>query len=350
MSRSISTFIKAELSKLSHTERSRMICELQSIIDQESFDLATEDSKEPLVCHGCGSIHVVKRGHTAKGTQRYRCYDCGNSFVKEPSTIFSQSKLSKDVWKRYIECFIDCLSLRACADKCDISLKTSFFMRHRILEALYAYIPSFRLKENGGVIVDETFVRENFKGNYTHSEFKLPREARHRGGENHVRGISHEQICILTGINDNGDMFYEIACRGRLTSNVAHDLLKEKIGAGSIVVTDKHRAYPCALKELKVACHSAYDSKVDHAPLNPINALHSRLKTFLGTFRGVSTRRLSNYLAWFKWIETFRRANSAQNTCNLVIKQLFQGDYRTTWRSYKATERPFMDYWEAQVA
>ena len=142
-------------------------------------------------------------------------------------------------------------------------------------------------------------------------------------------------------------MFYEIACRGRLTSNVAHNLLKEKIGAGSIVATDKHSyilAYPRTLKELKAACHSACDSKTDHTPLNPVNALHSRLKTFLGAFRGVSTRRLSNYLAWFKWIETFKCTNNAQTTCSLVIKQLFQGDYQTTWRSYKATARPFMDY------
>ena len=33
----------------------------------------------------------------------------------------------------------------------------------------------------------------------------------------------------------------------------------------------------------------------------PCPALHSALKAFLARFRGVSTRRLPNYLAWFCW-------------------------------------------------
>jgi transposase-like protein len=38
---------------------------------------------EALACKHCGQTQQVKRyGTTPAGTQRYRCYDCGRTFVK----------------------------------------------------------------------------------------------------------------------------------------------------------------------------------------------------------------------------------------------------------------------------
>jgi hypothetical protein len=34
-----------------------------------------------------------------------------------------------------------------------------------------------------------------------------------------------------------------------------------------------------------------------------VNSLHSRFKTWMERFHGVSTKHLGSYLAWFKWIE-----------------------------------------------
>ena len=35
-----------------------------------------------------------------------------------------------------------------------------------------------------------------------------------------------------------------------------------------------------------------------------VNALHSRLKAWLASFRGVSTKYLPLYLAWFRYFDT----------------------------------------------
>jgi hypothetical protein len=63
----------------------------------------------------------------------------------------------------------------------------------------------------------------------------------------------------------------------------------------------------------------------------------------------VATRRLWNYLAWFKWIWSFRRGRTAEQTAVLVVKQVGASPYKTTWRNYKRTPYPFYDYWVKQA-
>ena len=74
------------------------------------------------------------------------------------------------------------------------------------------------------------------------------------------------------------------------------------------------------------------------APLNRVNALHSALKAFLARFRGVSTRRLPNYLAWFCWAREARRGGDA---ASLLRAQMGPGTYRTSWRGLWRHPYPF---------
>lgn len=103
-------------------------------------------------------------------------------------------------------------------------LKTAFFMRHRLLEAMAKRMPAFRVEAGGGAELDECFFRESFKGNRSRSESGVPRKPRARS-----QGTDgHEKICVLTGINDAGDIFYEIAGRGGLDEAAARELLADQ--------------------------------------------------------------------------------------------------------------------------
>lgn len=345
----LSTLATQFLPQMTPVERRAAIESLQSIIDAERFKLAVKEDDEVVACHECGSIHVVKRGKDGAGRQRYLCRDCGKSFTSIKQNVFNQSKLDDAKWMRFIECFVDRLPLRECSRRCGVSLKTAWFMRHRIMEALWKHIPSFEVREGCGAQLDETFFRENFKGNHTRGSFELPRPARKRGNQNHKRGISNEQICVLTGINDAGDMFYEIAGRGRLNSGVALSLLEDKIGEGAIVSTDRLNSYAPVMRELGVACHNAYDAK-KHGKLNRINNVHSRIEGFMSPFRGVATRRLGGYLAWFKWLYSLKQDRSASDVAELTARQLSNTMYMTSWRKCKNTPYLFMEYWEGKVA
>ena len=126
------------------------------------------------------------------------------------------------------------------------------------------------------------------------------------------------------------------------------ECLQDKIKAGAIISTDKAGAYRDAKRELELACHNAFDS-TEHK-INRINNLHSLLERFMKDFQGVSSRRLENYLAWFKWEHSFKNGRNAMEMSELIVKQAVQGTYDTTWREYKNTPYPFWDYWQFQVA
>lgn len=77
------------------------------------------------------------------------------------------SKLKAGVWMRFLECFADCLSLRKCAQRCGVCLKTAFLMRQRVIECIRRYTPVLRSEAGSCVRLDETYFRESFKGNHT---------------------------------------------------------------------------------------------------------------------------------------------------------------------------------------
>lgn len=111
----------------------------------------------------------------------------------------------------------------------------------------------------------------------------MPRESRERGGQVHKRGLSREQICVMTGVNDSGDAFLDMAGRGSLSTSRALESLRGKVRAGAVVATDKSGAYPSALRELSAAAHLAYDSKNRaEGTINHVNALHSSTPISLG--------------------------------------------------------------------
>lgn len=333
--------IKTIISELTKEEKQELLDYLKTIINQEfeNYD------NEVCECYKCHSHEIVKLG-TYKGMQRYRCKNCGVSFTAKSKSIFATTKLEKEEWLKYVECFIDCLSLRKCAEKIGVCLKTSYFMRHRILECLKQNQSQFIVNSSNKGQLDETYLRENFKGNHTKStNFSMPRESRKNGQSSKLIGTSNEQICIASGINDTNHVFFEIAGRGQLTNNALKNILENKIEEGSIISTDKRSNYKTILKLFNVKEHNAYQSKTteSYKNLSNINSLHSRFKEFIRRMHGVATRRLENYLTWFTWIENYKRN---ENKNKLIIDSITNNKYETRIRDYKNTPYLYMEYWD----
>ncbi len=77
--------------------------------------------------------------------------------------------------------------------------------------------------------------------------------------------------------------------------------------------------------------------------LGMVNALHQRLKRFLGRFAGVSTRWLDHYLAWFGWAEQARRSGS--RPARTLSGQASVGRYEHTRAALHALPQPLWGYW-----
>ena len=66
-------------------------------------------------------------------------------------------------------------------------------------------------------------------------------------------------------------------------------------------------------------------------------------------FRGVSTKHLGAYLAWFRWCRTFMATDSGA-AGRTVARQLANGTCGSRIRDMFNVRPPYMDYWDAPAA
>ena len=259
------------------------------------------------ICHG---THVVKNG-TRNGVQRYLCRSCNKPFSNQTSTPTAYSKKKAKVWIEYIGCMMAGYSIRKCAEICNINIATSFFWRHKILDALATAVGVGDLE--GLVEADETFFRYNRKGNFTkvRSYKKGVRTSTGRTtkqAKKKKRGLSRDQVAVGTALDRLGNLKMGLICTGRLQYPALKRFYEGHISANSTLCTDSAHGYANLSEELHLN-HIKIESgkrKKDIYHIQHINSLHSRLKAFMSDFKGVATKHLQNYLYWFKFIELFK--------------------------------------------
>jgi transposase-like protein len=215
----------------------------------------------------------------------------------------ANSHLPVDVWVEYAKCMILGFSIRKSAKACDVSVKTSFYMRHRLLDAVREYQGIGNV--SGIVEMDETFLPESFKGNHKKSKFVMPRKSRKRGKEVKKRGISSEQVCISTAIDRSNNIVMEMVTKGRIKTVDLERLYVGHLNTESVICTDSHKNYiqfadKHVSEHIKIAS-GKHKNGIYH--IAHINSLHSSFKRWMKPFNGVATKYLANYLHWFKWLQ-----------------------------------------------
>lgn len=117
---------KKGMANLSKTERRRAIESVRDVIRAAAFDDAAGSAYEIERCPRCGSVAVVKKGKSKNGEQRYLCRGCGRTFGMGSERILGTSRLPKETWMAYAECFVLMLPLRECASSAGVdSMKAS---------------------------------------------------------------------------------------------------------------------------------------------------------------------------------------------------------------------------------
>lgn len=256
--------------------------------------------REVKTCPHCQSTHFVKNGKT-NSNQRYLCKACRKTFVEQTGTILFSMKKDISVLEKYVHCMIEKYPLRKCAEICDINLATAFAWRHKILDALQRMMEQVEL--DGVVQADETFTKISYKGN--HKNFNLPRPPHKRGTAATKRGLSKEQVCVPVGVNLNGLSIAKIANLGRPNVADLEKVLGGKIAQDSVFVTDSLRSYQklsfdMGLNHIRIP-RNKYKNGVFN--IQTVNNYHKRLKDLIfGTFKGVATKYLNNYLVYHNFV------------------------------------------------
>jgi transposase-like protein len=262
------------------------------------------------MCPHCGSWHVVRNGQ-ARGLQRYKCRGCTRTFNALTGTPLARLRY-RDRWLGQAQVLADGLSITKAAGQLQVARSTAFRWRHRFL----ALPQAIKARSLGGIVeADETCVLKSCKGQRVRLS-KSGREARHRGGRATRRGLSREQAVVLVARDRSGATTDQIV-QALDTAHLAA-VLQPLLAADAVLCTDGSGSLAAAASHLAVEHHCVIVSAGQHVAgpwhIQNVNSYHSRLKTWMRRFNGVSTSYLTNYLGWFRALDRLSPTGPAPAT------------------------------------
>ncbi|MGL5751339.1 MAG: transposase, partial [Paraclostridium sp.] len=107
-------------------------------------------------CPNCEKTWIIKNGKI-KGRQKYKCKSCGKQFDEFTNSPLSNTKLPLKIWNKFCKLMFQGLSLNESREELKLTIKTLFYMRHRILDIVNLIIENKDLK--GVVEADQKYFR-----------------------------------------------------------------------------------------------------------------------------------------------------------------------------------------------
>lgn len=276
----------------------------KSVINLKHDSVEKARFSQGLSCVKCGCVEgIIKNGRRKNGQQKYKCKNCGSYFSEAQDTILSGTHKSIEVWETFMWCMNEGYTVRKAAKKCGIHKNTSWMWRHKVLNSL-------REEEEvtlGGIIeADDTFFLLSYKGNHKNKGIFYDlygRKARHRGGENSVSGVSHEQACVACGVDRSSHTYSRLSGTANINAKRVKEVFSGVIQKESVLCVDGTNAYNKFAKEnrLELVKILSEEKKKGIYNLGRVNAYHTGLKQFVSRYKGVATKYLNNYLMWYTW-------------------------------------------------
>lgn len=318
-------------SKLTESQKERIRREVDDFIAMNE-ELT---GQKPTRCPKCRSEYkLISHGRQISNQKpRFTCAKCGHTSVYDSGTIFSNLKISKD---EFIEICMDTLNLvpiKETAARLDRSIPTVHMNRHKFLAVLEEILDAETALLSGTVEIDETYELESTKG-------KTPpnRKARRRGEPSKYRGISHEQVCIVTTTDRNGHEIFKAVGFGKPTTKSITDTFEKHISKKSIIYSDGIFVYDqlsrnTESKLIQLVGHETYNS-VEH--LNTVNNIHKMIQDTFEYYRGIATKYMNRYMSLFVMKRRFQDMDSNEMV-DLLIRRLRSFPCHMTRNSLKTS-------------
>ncbi|MDV3428052.1 MAG: transposase [Bacillota bacterium] len=232
------------------------------------------------VCPHCGSSKVNKFGFF-NGKQRYRCKECRKTFNLYTKTLLSWSHY-KDKWDSFIETMKQDLSLREAEDMVGVSYASLFYWRHKILTVLN--------EENDGKL-HGVLELIHTKLKYIDKYRKIERE-------------ENTDLCqnvIFAFLYQRQDRLNSYIYKEKERAKAFIYELSDNIDERSIVCLKSNYPfrYPLKFKNIKIADKNNY-KRVNYFNTEKSRKYLGNFIIWLKMFRGISSKNLVKYAAFFK--------------------------------------------------
>lgn len=254
------------------------------------------------VCPRCGSLdRIGKLGGKSTRMGVYKCYSCRKPFTVKIGTVFEDSKISMTVWLQAI--FMIAGSKKGVSSNqlhrmLGITLKSAWFLSHRIREAMTDKDAAIFDGMDGQVLADETFI-----GNKAGIE-------RARGGFRHKMKI----ISLLDKKTGRARSIHV----AEIEPNEVANIVRENVARDSILVTDEARHYWAVGREFtehRRVFHGIGNYSKDGFSTNQIEGYFSIFKRGMrGIYQWCSERHLHRYLAEYDFRYSNREAVGFNDT------------------------------------
>jgi transposase-like protein len=249
------------------------------------------------VCPHCGGVErITKMKGTATRKGLYKCYQCRRQFTVRIGTIFESSHVPLHIWLQAIFFITGSkkgISSNQLHRTLGVTLKTAWFMAHRIREAMRIG----DLGPMGGIVeVDETYI------------------GRKEGHSTPRGGVGHK-MKVLSLVERGGTVRSVVF--DRTSADEIIPIVKANVSAEAHIMTDDHAIYRHSLKP-HFADHSIVRHQLDEyvrgeAYTNTVEGYFSIFKRGMrGVYQFCAEKHLHRYLAEFD----FRYSNRVALGCN----------------------------------
>jgi transposase-like protein len=249
------------------------------------------------VCPKCGGIERISKMN-GKSTRigAYKCYQCRSKFTVKVGTVFEDSHVPLNIWLQAVALLTASkkgISSNQLHRTLGVTLKTAWFMSHRIREAMRD--GSLRPMGGGGIVeADETYLWEKAERG----------ESKQRKGRPYTKGGKSGpggKRAIISLVERGGSVrSFHVENADKATVNI---IVGENIAREARVHTDESKLYN------DVAAHAASHEAVKHSAkeyvrgdvhTNSVEGYFSIFKRGMqGVYQHCAEKHLHRYLAEF---------------------------------------------------
>jgi len=265
------------------------------------------------VCPHCGGVERNgKMGGKSTRIGTYKCYDCRKPFTVKVGTIFESSHIPLRLWLQAI--FLIASSKKGISSNqlhraLGVTLKSAWFMAHRIREAMRSDGATPMGQGGGSVEIDETYIGQD-----------RPRAYGHRGG--------HHKRKVLSLVDRTTGRAKSVVVEN-VTVKTLVPILRENIAREARILSDDASWYsPLSLvfSDHQAVNHSKYEyvrpsDRSVHT--NTVEGFFSIFKRGMkGIYQHCGKEHLHRYLAEFDFRYSERAAlgiNDAARAEKLLI-------------------------------